>query len=348
MIKLFSALLLVLVTSFTFAQDRAAKIDSVEKSFKYQHGTIKIRNGVGTITVPAGFKYLEPIQAERVLTEIWGNPKSENLTLGLILPEKQGILDDKGYVFNLQYDEIGYVKDDDADDIDYEELLTNMQKESEEENKERVKAGYPPISIAGWAAKPFYDKHRHILHWAKNLKFGNDSLNTLNYNVRVLGRKGVLVLNAIATMDQLNPVKAGIPHVLNIVNFSDGYKYSDFDPKIDDVAAWTIGGLVAGKILAKVGFFALLLKFWKLIAVGFVAIGSFIKKKFFGKKDEDAVPVIESGSQWAEDKDQQKTEEEVEDVAPVIDPTVELSESEGKDDAEKKDTEGPEEKKTEE
>jgi len=351
MTKIFSALLLVLITSFSFAQDRAAKIDSIEKTFTYQHGTIKIRNGVGTITVPAGFKYLEPVQAERVLTEIWGNPKSENITLGFILPEKQGILDDNGYVFNLQYDEIGFVKDDDADDIDYEELLTNMQKETEEENKERVKQGYPAISIVGWAAKPFYDKERHILHWAKNIKFGTDSVNTLNYNVRVLGRKGVLVLNAIATMSQLNAVKAGVPHVLNIVNFSEGYKYSDFDPKIDDVAAWTIGGLVAGKILAKVGFFALILKFWKLVAVGFVAIGSFIKKKFFGKKEEDEIPVLNPESQWSTDKDAEQvesTDERVEDTPPAVDPGAQVSEKTNIEETEKKDNEGFEEKKKEE
>ena len=38
---------------------------------------------------------------------------------------------------------------------------------------------------------------------------------------------------------------------------------ADFDSKIDNVAAWTIGGLVAGKVLAKAGFFAIILKFIK-------------------------------------------------------------------------------------
>ncbi len=51
---------------------------------------------------------------------------------------------------------------------------------------------------------------------------------------------------------------------------------------------WTIGGLVAGSILAKSGFFAklgvLLLKFWKIIAVGAVAIAAGIKKIFGSKK----------------------------------------------------------------
>ncbi len=62
--------------------------------------------------------------------------------------------------------------------------------------------------------------------------------------------------------------------------------YKDFDPKIEQVAAWTIGGLVAGKVLAKVGVATFFLKFWKLIALGFVAAGGFIVKLFKRKSTE--------------------------------------------------------------
>ncbi|QXV65001.1 DUF2167 domain-containing protein [Mucilaginibacter achroorhodeus] len=293
--KLYTILIIgIFACKLSKAQDNAQlQIDSLEKKFTYQHGTIKLGNGVGSITVPPGFKYLDSVQALKVLTVLWNNPKTENMTLGFILPEKQGILTTGGYVFNIQYDAIGYVKDDDANDINYDELLTNLKKETADENDERTKEGYQPIEVVGWAAKPYYDANRHILHWAKEVKFGADSVNTLNYNVRVLGRKGVLVLNAIATMQEVNAVKAGVPHVLNVVNFADGYKYTDFDSGVDKVAAWTIGGLVAGKILAKVGFFALLLKFWKLIMLAFVAVGSFFRKLFKGRKKEEPVFVPE-------------------------------------------------------
>lgn len=195
---------LSLFTLIVFSQSEDdIKTDSIEKTFNYEYGIIKLKNGIGNIKVPKGFKYLNPIQAERVLVDLWGNPKSENLTLGLILPENQGVLGEKGYVFNIQYNEIGYVKDDDADDIDYDELLVQTRKDTEEENAVRKKEGYEAITIVGWAAKPFYDKEKKILHWAKEIKFGNQAINTLNYNVRILGRKGVLVLNAIATKSEL-------------------------------------------------------------------------------------------------------------------------------------------------
>jgi len=270
-----------LLTLFVYSQaeNPQINIDSIEKSFRYEHGTITLKNGVGKINVPKGFKYLNTVQAEKVLIDLWGNPKSENLTLGLLLPENQGVLSQNGYVFNIQYDEIGYVKDDDADDIDYDDLLTEMKEETVEENKARVKEGYESIQFVGWAAKPFYDKERKILHWAKEIKFGNNQINTLNYNVRVLGRKGVLVLNAIATKADLPLVQKDINKVLDIVQFNDGYKYKDFDSSIDEVAAWTIGGLVAGKVLAKVGLFAIFAKFGKLIIFGLLGFFGVFRNK---------------------------------------------------------------------
>jgi uncharacterized membrane-anchored protein len=266
------------------------KIDSIENSFNYEYGTIYLDNGVGKLNIPKGFKYLSPEQAERVLVDLWGNPKSDNLTLGLILPEKTGVMTTDSYVFNIQYDEIGYVKDDDADDINYDDLLTQMKEESVEENKLRIKEGYEKVTIIGWAAEPYYDKDRKILYWAREIKFGENEVNTLNYNIRILGRKGVFVLNAIATTKELPLVQTDISKVLDIFQFNDGYKYEEFDSSVDEVAAWTIGGLVAGKVLAKVGLFAVLAKFGKFIFFAILGLfGTFRKKIFnlFKKKNGD-------------------------------------------------------------
>lgn len=286
----------------SYAQEgfNQAKIDSIENSFHYEHGTINLNNGIGILSIPKGFKYLSAEQAERVLFDIWGNPKNENSTLGLLLPENTGVMTGNSYVFNLQYDEIGYVKDDDADDINYDELLTQMKNESIEENKLRIKEGYESISVIGWASKPYYDKDKKILYWAKEFKFGDSEVNTLNYNVRILGRKGVFVLNAIATMNELPLVQNEISKVLNIFQFNEGYKYDDFDSSIDEVAAWTIGGLVAGKVLAKVGLFAVVAKFGKIIFFAILGLfGTFRKKifDFFKKKKVNEINLIEESEE---------------------------------------------------
>ena len=246
-------------------------IDSLEASFTYQTGEIKLDNEIGTLKIPQGFRYLDPKQSETVIRDLWGNPDGSG-TLGMIVPEKVGILADNAWAFIITYDEMGYVKDDDADDIDYDEMLTSLQEDTKEVNKEREAAGYEPIELIGWASKPYYDADKKVLHWAKELKFGTNDFNTLNYNVRILGRKGVLVMNAVASMSELGEVQKNISPVLSSFEFSDGLQYKQFDPDIDEVAAWGIGGLVAGKILAKAGLFAILLKYIKVIGLAVAAL----------------------------------------------------------------------------
>lgn len=247
--------------------------DSLEASFHYQTGTIELEGGIGTLNVPPGFRYLDPSQTAYVIHDLWGNPHGEG-TLGMIVPDIVGVSDEHSWAFIITYEEMGYVKDDDAGDIDYEDLLNEIRKDTEAANAERAKAGYQPITIVGWAAKPFYDNDRKVLHWAKEIKFGDEEYATLNYNVRILGRKGVLVLNAVSSMDELPEVEQNIDPVLASFNYSSGNKYGDFNPDVDEVAAWTIGGLVAGKMLAKTGLLALLLKNIKLIALAIGGLGA--------------------------------------------------------------------------
>ena len=116
------------------------------------------------------------------------------------------------------------------------------------------------------------------------MKFGTDETNTLNYNIRILGRKGYLNMNAIGYIDVLPIFNNDIDKILTSVEFNKGHRYNDFNPDIDKVAAIGIGGLIAGKLLAKAGFFVILLKFWKIIALAAVGAFSVFKNKIFGKK----------------------------------------------------------------
>jgi uncharacterized membrane-anchored protein len=254
-------------------------VDSIEAGLTYQEGTVQLENGIGAVNVPQGFRFLDAQQAEYVLHDLWGNP-SDPTTLGLIVPSQYKIMDAESWVFIVSYEEMGYVKDDDADDINYEELLTEMQEDTKAGNEQRVKEGYGPIELVGWASNPFYDKDKKVLHWAKELKFGDEGENTLNYNIRILGRKGVVILNAVSAISQLSEVQPHIDPMLASFTYEDGSQYDDFNPEVDEVAAWTIGGLVAGKILAKVGFFAIILKNIKLIGLGLVALCTGLWKWF--------------------------------------------------------------------
>ena len=274
-------------------------VDSVNSALKYETGTVKLKNGIAEMVIPPGFKYLNVDQSKYVIEELWGNLPQSDIE-GMLFPANSGPFDDSSYAFIITYQAMGYVKDEDADKINYDELMADMKKDQIEENKERVKAGASPLYMIGWASKPYYDKSNKVLHWALNLKAEGSEGNTLNYRVMILGRKGLLAMNAVAPLYALDSVKNHIAEVLAIPKFTDGNKYSDFNPDVDEVAAWTIGGLVAGKVLAKVGFLPFILKFLKFIIIGVAAAGGAIWKWVSNKRkrkaEEEYAPAVTNDS----------------------------------------------------
>ena len=262
---------------FAFAQQLWA---SLEK----KHGEVKLPNGVATLKIPDDFFYLSPGDAEKVLVDIWGNPPGQP-TLGMIFPANTTPFDEGAWAVTVEYEEDGYVSDSDADKINYDELLSQMQDSTREASAVRVSEGYEAIELVGWAAPPFYEKDSHKLHWAKELKFGDEDMHTLNYNIRVLGRKGVLVLNFIASMEQKPLIDASLNSVLAMAEFDQGSRYEDFNPEYDKIAAYGLGALVAGKLIAKTGLFAAALIFLKKFGVIIlVGVGALLGKLFKRQK----------------------------------------------------------------
>lgn len=274
--------------SLSWAQNPANQITVEEflASLKFQEGKIDLPGGIASLNLPDSFRYLGPDDAEKVLTQGWGNPPGHN-TLGMILPTAVNPLGMNGWGVIITYEEDGHVNDDDADGIDYDSLLKDMQEAMQEENEERKNQGYSGLTLVGWAEKPTYDRGSHKLYWAKELASDGAEQHSLNYNIRVLGRKGVMVLNAVAGMNQIDTVKAEMQNVVAFTNFTHGNGYNDFNSGTDQVAAYGIAALVAGGAAAKLGLlaklFALALAFKKFLIIGLIGIGA-VLKNFFGRK----------------------------------------------------------------
>lgn len=256
-------------------------------TLKPQHGTITLPSGIASLQLNNEFYYLSPADTERLLTEGWGNPPGFK-TLGMIIPTAVNPLADNGWGVIISYKNDGHISDDDAAKIDYAELLEQMKAEDEEDNKERRKQGYAGLTLLGWAEPPSYDQATHKMYWARELKAEDADQTTLNYSIRVLGREGVLELNAVAAMADLQTIKQETPKILASTNFTDGNRYADYDPKTDKLAPYGLAALVAGGIAAKAGLFAkigvALLAFKKFIVLGLVAIAGFIGKLFKRKR----------------------------------------------------------------
>lgn len=249
-------------------------------------GEVSIANGKATIKIPKGFKYLDGKQSDIVLHDYWGNPPQESD--GMLFSSDANLLDPSTWAFVVNYSDEGHIDDSDAQSLNYDDLLKQMKEDTKEGSVERKKLGYPSIELIGWASQPYYDASQKTLHWAKELSFDGETIHTLNYDVRILGRSGLISMNAVGTMDVVDSVKQKIPAILAAVTFTDGNKYSDFNPSIDKVAAVGIGGLVAGKVLAKAGIFALLLKYLKVLLIPFIALGGWLKRKFTGEGNEES------------------------------------------------------------
>ncbi len=251
-------------------------------------GEVSLVGNVARLDVPDTFYYLNSNDSAKVLTEIWGNPPStaEGI-LGMLFPANSTPFESNSWGVTIEYVEEGYISDEDADDIDYEELLTQMKRDTADSSKARIEQGYEAIALIGWASTPYYDKNENKLHWAKEIKFGESDENTLNYNIRILGRKGMLVLNFIAGVNQLEEINGQLPNVLAMAEFEKGSRYADFNPDIDEVAAYGLGALIAGKVIAKTGLlaaaFIFLKKFGVIIVIG---IGAFFKRLWSNRKSK--------------------------------------------------------------
>jgi uncharacterized membrane-anchored protein len=255
-------------------------------SLEFKTGRVVLGNDLATLNLPDSLVFLDGENAQRLLVDGWGNPPDDFPPLGMILPAGVSPLAEESWGVTVEYEDSGYVSDEDAADIDYGDMLKDMQADMREANTWREENGYEPVQLVGWAAAPRYDAEGKKLHWAKELKFGDSETNTLNYNIRVLGRKGVLVLNFVANMDQLAEIEANVPAVLAATEFNPGQRYAEFDPDLDTVAAYGLGALVAGKVAAKTGLLAMLLvllkKFW---FIPVVVIGWLFKRIGLSKKD---------------------------------------------------------------
>ena len=266
-------------------EEIAAAAEAFESSLGYQTGTITLPDGIATINVPADFRFLGKEGSQRLLTDGWGNPAemSEHVW-GMLIPAGTSPLAEEGWGIIITFDESGYVNDKDASSIDYEKLLAQMKADTKTSNQEREKLGFEPVTLIGWAEPPLYDASNHKLYWAKELQFGNADVHTLNYCIRVLGRRGVLELNAVAAMDRLATIHDNTDNVLASIEFTQGHRYSDYVHGEDKVSQYGVAALVAGAAAAKMGFFKALLvailALKKLLVVGVIALIAFARKLF--------------------------------------------------------------------
>lgn len=274
------------------AEDSEHTIAGEEQSsapkLAYRTGDVELPNKIATLHLGSRFRYLDPAETEKLLVG-WGNPPGSE-TQGAVVPADVEPFSDAGWAVIVTYDDEGHIDDKDAAEIDYDDMLKDMKASTEDENAARKDAGFDAVHLVGWAEKPRYDSTAKKLYWAQELDFEGNENHTLNYEVRVLGREGVLSMNAVASMTQLSQIRSDMRPLIDIAEFNEGQRYADYNPKTDRLAEYGLGALVAGTVAGKLGLFAklgaFLLAFKKIIFAAVIALGAGLLKLFGKKKDQ--------------------------------------------------------------
>jgi uncharacterized membrane-anchored protein len=278
---------------------RIEQLKTIQQGLHPQTGDIALTQADAVLHLGDDYYYLAPDEARRIIVDAWGNPtETARGVLGLVFPKGKTFADDTwGAV--ITYEASGYVTDEDAQSADYNELLSDMRSGEETLNARRTEGGYPAQHLVGWAQQPVYDPRTHSVVWAQNIQFTGSSDNSLNYDVRLLGRRGVLSLNMVTTMSKLAETRIAANSFAGSAQFTPGARYADFKQG-DAMSGYGIAGLVAGAgVVAakKLGLIGLILvfgkKFFILILAAFGGITAWFRRKFRGGNPAAAEPSYE-------------------------------------------------------
>jgi uncharacterized membrane-anchored protein len=216
------------------------------------------------IQIPEGFMFTDK-KGARMLLEFTRNIPNDR-EVGAIVPAGN---DEQWFVI-FEFDDSGYVKDDEKDEIDAAALLESIQEGTEESNEIRKEKGWAPFHVVGWERAPFYDDQTKNLTWAIRGKSDSGG-QSVNHSIRLLGRRGTMNVDLVLAPEEYGPVVEKFNTMMGGFAFRDGHRYGDFVAG-DKVAAYGLTALIAGgagAIAVKTGFLA---KMWKVILAAILAL----------------------------------------------------------------------------
>lgn len=275
------ALLLAGVSVGVLAQDQQEQESkSPIGSLPWKIGPTDVKLGnKATIKVPDGYAFLDPA-GSRSLNEILHNPPADGDEYTLAPKSLE-------WIAFFSYEDIGYVKDNEK--LDPDAILKSYREGTEEGNKERRSRGWDELNIVGWSAKPEYDAQIKSLAWSILAEDVQSHHQIVNYNTRLLGRRGVMDV-VVTPPDKLaasiNDFKSTLPGF----QYAPGESYAEYRAG-DRVAEYGLAALITGGVLAvaaKKGLFTILGGFlvaaWKFVLIGLAAVGAWFKNLFKKKQ----------------------------------------------------------------
>lgn len=244
---------------------------------------------IASLRVPDGCRFTEG-KGAKTFMEATENPPSGD-EVGVLLCDgalKADSTEASRWFVVFEYDESGYVKDNEKTELDADKILATLREGQAEGNKERRTRGWEELTLDGWIKPPYYDQTTHNLTWATRILAQGDT--TVNHSVRLLGRSGVLKADLVISPSGFEAALPQFDAVVGGTTFTPGQRYAEWREG-DKVATYGLTALVAGGAGAaamKLGLFG---KLWKVIAgiiaaagkaivAGVVALGAWIRSLF--------------------------------------------------------------------
>mgnify|MGYP001244147115 CR=1 FL=1 len=224
------------------------------------------------IETPEGLRFANG-RDTRTLLELMQNT-TDGSELGMVAAP------DLSWFVVFEFDESGYVDDEDKDSLDADALLSSLREGQSQANTARAARGWDTLHIDGWATPPYYDPTTNNLEWATKLRGGDGGV-SINHNSRALGRRGVMVITLVTDPQLYEQVLPQFRELLAGYQFKAGERYSEYTSG-DRVAEYGLTALIAGGVGAVAVKSGALGKLWKFIAAGLVAVGALFKRIFGG------------------------------------------------------------------
>ncbi|MFT3783298.1 MAG: DUF2167 domain-containing protein [Nibricoccus sp.] len=240
---------------------------------------------VAEIKVPEGYAFVGPDSLDKFFALM------HNVRGG---KEVGVILSPEGWQLYFDYDDVGYVKDDEKKNLDAEKLYKTMEEGQESANEFRKNKGWSELKLRGWETTPHYDEKTHNLKWAFKISSSADQHQSVGINekIRLLGRGGVMKVTLVGDLEEFKKNEAQADQLLADFHYLPGSTYAEFKSG-DKIAKYGLAALVvggAGVVAAKAGLLGklgvLFAKGGKAIVLGLVALGAGVVKlwkKIIGK-----------------------------------------------------------------
>jgi uncharacterized membrane-anchored protein len=235
------------------------------------------------IVVPDGYVFTGK-EGTQSLMEAFGNLLSEQ-ELGFMAPRFSERNPEFGWFAVFEFDDTGYVKDDEKADLDPDAMMESMIEGEKQANKRRLEMGYDTLDVTGWAMKPTYNQETNNLEWAVNLRSGSGS-NNVNLNTRLLGREGVMKVTLVCDPEMLSATIPAYQALLDNFRYQEGRRYAEYR-KGDKIAKYGLTGLIVGGGVAALAKTGLLKKLFKPILIGLAALGVWFRRLFTKRGESD-------------------------------------------------------------